>query len=138
MCEKSEGSLGYEHVNSLPGNGGFPENYLPRNSQETPQESSVEYLQAVAKVRLYLSKAAELLFDLHEPTGKSILLSNRNAVFRAKSPWEMSWMWPMHLCCARTCFDVWLRTSAPVFSSLSLSLKLSGITGSLYHALEVL
>ncbi|XP_033923494.1 LOW QUALITY PROTEIN: E3 ubiquitin-protein ligase RNF213 [Melopsittacus undulatus] len=67
MCEKSEGSLGYEHINSLPGDGGFPENYLPNNSQETPQESSVEYLQAVAKVRLYLSKAAELLFDLHEP-----------------------------------------------------------------------
>lgn len=31
----------------------------------------MEYLQAVAKVRLYLSKAAELLFDLHEGTGES-------------------------------------------------------------------
>ncbi|KAM6344814.1 E3 ubiquitin-protein ligase RNF213 isoform 2-T4 [Alca torda] len=68
MCEKSEGSLGYECINYLPGERGFPENYLPKNNQETPQESSVEYLQAVAKVRLYLSKAAELLFDLHEPT----------------------------------------------------------------------
>ncbi|XP_050764641.1 E3 ubiquitin-protein ligase RNF213 [Gymnogyps californianus] len=68
MCEKSEGSLGYEHMNSLPGDRGFPENYLPKNNRETPQESSVEYLQAVAKVRLYLSKAAELLFDLHELT----------------------------------------------------------------------
>lgn len=71
MCEKSEGSIGYEHINYLPGDRSFPENYLPKNNQETPQESSVEYLQAVAKVRLYLSKAAELVFDLHEPTGKS-------------------------------------------------------------------
>ncbi|KAM6317270.1 E3 ubiquitin-protein ligase RNF213 isoform 4-T4 [Podargus strigoides] len=66
MCEKSEGSLGCERINSLSGDRGFPENYLPRNSCETPQESSVEYLQAVAKVRLYLSQAAELLFDLHQ------------------------------------------------------------------------
>jgi len=71
MCEKSEGSLGYEHINYLPRDRGFPENYLPKNNGETPQESSVDYLQAVAKVRLYLSKAAELLFDLHERTGKS-------------------------------------------------------------------
>lgn len=71
MCEKSEGSTGYEYINYLPGDRSFPENYLPKNNQETPQESSVEYLQAVAKVRLYLSKAAELVFDLHEPTGKS-------------------------------------------------------------------
>ncbi|XP_026716672.1 E3 ubiquitin-protein ligase RNF213 isoform X2 [Athene cunicularia] len=68
MCEKSEGSLGYEQINYLPGERGFPENYLPKNDQEIPPESSVEYLQAVAKVRLYLSKAAELLFDLHGPT----------------------------------------------------------------------
>ncbi|XP_028940022.1 E3 ubiquitin-protein ligase RNF213, partial [Antrostomus carolinensis] len=68
LCEKSEDSLGYEHINYLPGHRGFPENYLPTNNQEAPRESSVEYLQAVAKVRLYLSKAAELLFDLHEPT----------------------------------------------------------------------
>uniref|UniRef100_A0A8C3GM39 RING-type E3 ubiquitin transferase n=1 Tax=Cairina moschata TaxID=8855 RepID=A0A8C3GM39_CAIMO len=66
MCEKSEGSLGYEHISSLPGDRGFPDNYLPKSNQEAPQELSVEYLQAVAKVRLYLSKAAELLFDLHE------------------------------------------------------------------------
>ncbi|XP_040438107.1 E3 ubiquitin-protein ligase RNF213 isoform X1 [Falco naumanni] len=68
MCEKSEGSLGYEDRNYLPRDRGFPENYFPMNNQETLQESSVEYLQAVAKVRLYLSKAVELLFDLHERT----------------------------------------------------------------------
>uniref|UniRef100_A0A8B9MD47 RING-type E3 ubiquitin transferase n=1 Tax=Accipiter nisus TaxID=211598 RepID=A0A8B9MD47_9AVES len=67
-CLESEGSIGYEYINYLPGDRSFPENYLPKNNQETPQESSVEYLQAVAKVRLYLSKAAELVFDLHEPT----------------------------------------------------------------------
>ncbi|XP_065503793.1 E3 ubiquitin-protein ligase RNF213 [Caloenas nicobarica] len=68
MCEKSEGSLGSERMSHVPRDRGFPENYLPKNNRETPQESSVEYLQAVAKVRLYLSKAAELLFDLHEGT----------------------------------------------------------------------
>uniref|UniRef100_A0A663EII0 RING-type E3 ubiquitin transferase n=1 Tax=Aquila chrysaetos chrysaetos TaxID=223781 RepID=A0A663EII0_AQUCH len=67
-CLESEGSIGYEYINYLPGDRSFPENYLPKNNRETPQESSVEYLQAVAKVRLYLSKAAELVFDLHEPT----------------------------------------------------------------------
>uniref|UniRef100_A0A803XU37 RING-type E3 ubiquitin transferase n=1 Tax=Meleagris gallopavo TaxID=9103 RepID=A0A803XU37_MELGA len=36
------------------------------HNQEAPQESSVEYLQAVAKVRWYLTKAAELLYDLYE------------------------------------------------------------------------
>ncbi|XP_068511209.1 E3 ubiquitin-protein ligase RNF213 [Anas acuta] len=66
MCEKSEGSLGYEHISYLHGDRGFPDNYLPKSNREAPQELSVEYLQAVAKVRLYLSKAAELLFDLHE------------------------------------------------------------------------
>lgn len=81
MCEKSEGSLGYEH---LPGDRGFPENYLSKTNEETARESSVEYLQAVAKVRLYLSKAAELVFDLHEPTGKS-QYSAGNA------PWEVGW-----------------------------------------------
>ncbi|KAM6403591.1 E3 ubiquitin-protein ligase RNF213-like [Rhynochetos jubatus] len=68
ICEKAEGSLGSEHINNLLGDRGFPDNYLPKNNQETPQESSVEYLQAVATVRLYLSRAAELLFDLHERT----------------------------------------------------------------------
>lgn len=71
ICEKSEGSLGDEHLDRVPRDRGFPENYLPKNTRETPRESSVEYLQAVAKVRLYLSKAAELLFDLHEGTGES-------------------------------------------------------------------
>ncbi|XP_067164464.1 E3 ubiquitin-protein ligase RNF213 isoform X2 [Apteryx mantelli] len=68
MCEKSEGSFGYEHTNYLLGDRSFMENYLPKNNQETPQESSVEYLEAVAKVRLYLDRATELLFDLHGPT----------------------------------------------------------------------
>ncbi|XP_048179403.1 E3 ubiquitin-protein ligase RNF213 isoform X1 [Corvus hawaiiensis] len=67
MCEKSEDSLGYEHRNSLPEDR-FPENYLPVSSREIPQESSVEYLQAVAAVRLYLSRAAELIFDLQQHT----------------------------------------------------------------------
>ncbi|XP_068769747.1 E3 ubiquitin-protein ligase RNF213 isoform X2 [Struthio camelus] len=68
MCEKSESSFGYEPTNYLLQDRSFPENYLPKNNQEAPQESSVDYLQAVAKVRLYLDRATELLFDLHEST----------------------------------------------------------------------
>uniref|UniRef100_A0A8D2MKY7 RING-type E3 ubiquitin transferase n=1 Tax=Zonotrichia albicollis TaxID=44394 RepID=A0A8D2MKY7_ZONAL len=57
MCEKLEDSLGCGHGNSLPEDRTFPENYLPASSREAPQEASVEYLQAVAEVRLCLSRA---------------------------------------------------------------------------------
>ncbi|XP_050829286.1 E3 ubiquitin-protein ligase RNF213-like isoform X2 [Serinus canaria] len=66
MCEKLEDSLGCGHGNSLPNDRAFPENYLPASSSEAPQEASVEYLQAVAEVRLRLSRAAELIFDLQQ------------------------------------------------------------------------
>uniref|UniRef100_A0A8C2UJJ3 RING-type E3 ubiquitin transferase n=1 Tax=Coturnix japonica TaxID=93934 RepID=A0A8C2UJJ3_COTJA len=49
--------------------GKFKPTSLPHN-RGAPQESSVEYLQAVAKVRLYLTKAAELLYDMYELTDK--------------------------------------------------------------------
>ncbi|XP_074397014.1 E3 ubiquitin-protein ligase RNF213 isoform X2 [Zonotrichia albicollis] len=68
MCEKLEDSLGCGHGNSLPEDRTFPENYLPASSREAPQEASVEYLQAVAEVRLCLSRAAELIFDLQQHT----------------------------------------------------------------------
>ncbi|XP_039566699.1 E3 ubiquitin-protein ligase RNF213-like [Passer montanus] len=66
MCEKLEDSVGCGHGNSLPEDRGFPENYLPASSSGAPQEASVEYLQAVAEVRLCLSRAAELIFDLQQ------------------------------------------------------------------------
>uniref|UniRef100_A0A8D2MIK3 RING-type E3 ubiquitin transferase n=1 Tax=Zonotrichia albicollis TaxID=44394 RepID=A0A8D2MIK3_ZONAL len=68
---KLEDSLGCGHGNSLPEDRTFPENYLPASSREAPQEASVEYLQAVAEVRLCLSRAAELIFDLQQHTGES-------------------------------------------------------------------
>ncbi|NWZ10455.1 RN213 ligase, partial [Agelaius phoeniceus] len=68
MCEKLEDSLGCGHGNSLPEDRAFPENYLPASSSEAPQQVSVEYLQAVAEVRLCLSRAAELIFDLQQHT----------------------------------------------------------------------
>ncbi|KAM3672048.1 LOW QUALITY PROTEIN: E3 ubiquitin-protein ligase RNF213-like [Ammospiza maritima maritima] len=68
MCEKLEDSLGCGHGNSLPEDRTFPEDYLPASSSEAPQEASVEYLQAVAEVRLRLSRAAELIFDLQQHT----------------------------------------------------------------------
>ncbi|XP_069729030.1 E3 ubiquitin-protein ligase RNF213 [Phaenicophaeus curvirostris] len=95
LCEKSEGSIEYEHANCLPKDRGFPDNYLPKNNQEPPQESSVDYLQAVAKVRLYLNKAAEVLFDLHEHKqqdhleGKQHYLANvRRFCGLAKNDWH--------------------------------------------------
>ncbi|XP_062362182.1 E3 ubiquitin-protein ligase RNF213 [Cinclus cinclus] len=68
MCEKSEDSLGHGHEKSLPEDRAFLESHLPGSSREAPQESSVEYLQAVAKARLCLSRAAELIFDLQQHT----------------------------------------------------------------------
>ncbi|XP_025892633.1 E3 ubiquitin-protein ligase RNF213 [Nothoprocta perdicaria] len=67
ICEKAEGGFGYDHANHLLRDRGFPENYLPKSNQEALQESSVEYLEAVAKVRLYLDRATELLSDLCGP-----------------------------------------------------------------------
>ncbi|XP_056361664.1 E3 ubiquitin-protein ligase RNF213 [Oenanthe melanoleuca] len=60
MCEKSEDSLGHGHGN-LAEDRAFPESYLPGS-----REPSVEYLQAVAQVRLGLSRAAELIFHLQQ------------------------------------------------------------------------
>ncbi|XP_064251966.1 E3 ubiquitin-protein ligase RNF213 isoform X2 [Passer domesticus] len=68
MCEKSEDSLGYGHGSSVPKDRAFPESYLPASSRGAPQEASVEYLQAVAEVRLCLSRAAELIFHLQQHT----------------------------------------------------------------------
>uniref|UniRef100_U3KDA3 RING-type E3 ubiquitin transferase n=1 Tax=Ficedula albicollis TaxID=59894 RepID=U3KDA3_FICAL len=64
-----EDSLGHGHGN-LPEDRAFPESYLP-GSRGAPQEPSVEYLQAVARVRLGLSRAAELIFDLQQHTRES-------------------------------------------------------------------
>uniref|UniRef100_A0A8C3MIP0 RING-type E3 ubiquitin transferase n=1 Tax=Geospiza parvula TaxID=87175 RepID=A0A8C3MIP0_GEOPR len=68
MCEKSEDSLGCGHGNSVPEARAFPEHYLPGSSRGAPQEASVEYLQAVAEVRLCLGRAAELIFHLQQHT----------------------------------------------------------------------
>ncbi|XP_071620776.1 E3 ubiquitin-protein ligase RNF213 isoform X2 [Heliangelus exortis] len=90
MYEKSEGSLGYEHINRS-----FPENYLSSSKAETPEESSVEYLQAVAKVRLYLSKAAELIFEVHGSTEQHQVKEKRDYLWNvqvfcilAKNDWH--------------------------------------------------
>lgn len=106
MCEKLEDSLGCGHGNSLPDDRAFPENYLPASSSEAPQEASVEYLQAVAEVRLCLSRAAELIFDLQQHTGESDC-SAGNAACRAGELDTGS-----ALCSARTSFGAWPRRRA--------------------------
>uniref|UniRef100_A0A8C5INE1 RING-type E3 ubiquitin transferase n=1 Tax=Junco hyemalis TaxID=40217 RepID=A0A8C5INE1_JUNHY len=68
MCEKSENSLGCGHGSSVPEDRAFPEHYLPCSSSGAPQEASVQYLQAVAEVRLCLARAAELIFHLQQHT----------------------------------------------------------------------
>uniref|UniRef100_A0A8C3UM49 RING-type E3 ubiquitin transferase n=1 Tax=Catharus ustulatus TaxID=91951 RepID=A0A8C3UM49_CATUS len=64
-----EDSLGQGHGN-LPEDRAFLENYLA-GSRGAPEECSVEYLQAVARVRLCLSRAAELIFDLQQHPSES-------------------------------------------------------------------
>lgn len=106
MCEKSEDSLGYGHGTSLPEDRAFPENYLPGSSRGAPQESSVEYLQAVAKVRLCLGRAAELIFDLQQHTSESDCpVPGGNAGCRAGGLGTVS-----ALCSAGTCLGAWQRT----------------------------
>ncbi|KAM3660653.1 E3 ubiquitin-protein ligase RNF213 [Ammospiza maritima maritima] len=68
MCEKLENSLGCGHGSSVPEDRAFPEHYLPSSSRGAPQEASVQYLQAVAEVRLCLARAAELIFHLQQHT----------------------------------------------------------------------
>lgn len=118
MCEKSEDSLGQGHGN-LPEDRAFLENYLA-GSRGAPQESSVEYLQAVARVRLCLSRAAELIFDLQQHTSESdCSAAAGNAGSRAGGLDTVS-----ALCSARTCCGAWprVRAAAPfVLGGASLS-----------------
>lgn len=117
MCEKSEDSLGYKHGNSLPEDR-FPENYLPASSREAPQESSVEYLQAVAMVRLYLSRAAELIFDLQQHTSECDCSAVRwKCWMQGKASRAGGLDAVSALCSARTCFGAWprMRAASPFF-----------------------
>ncbi|XP_062976189.1 E3 ubiquitin-protein ligase RNF213-like [Elgaria multicarinata webbii] len=59
-------------TNHLKENGRFLANYLQgsRSSQEISQEATIAYLQGVAKIRLCMDRAAELLFEFHGTSGK--------------------------------------------------------------------
>ncbi|XP_077780215.1 E3 ubiquitin-protein ligase RNF213-like [Podarcis muralis] len=67
MCEKSGASSEESKANRLREDGRFLENYLQwsRNSGDTRQEATIEYLQGVAHIQLCMDRAAELLFELH-------------------------------------------------------------------------
>ncbi|XP_062976188.1 E3 ubiquitin-protein ligase RNF213-like [Elgaria multicarinata webbii] len=67
ICEKSGAFSEEIKINRLRENGCFLVNYLQWSgtSQEISQESTIEYLQGVAKIRLCMDRAAELLFELH-------------------------------------------------------------------------
>ncbi|KAL8163441.1 UNVERIFIED_CONTAM: hypothetical protein K2H54_021285, partial [Gekko kuhli] len=65
MCEKSGVSAEEIKTAFLRDDGHFLANYFQWNSQDTPQEVSIEYLQGVARIRMCLDRAAELLYELH-------------------------------------------------------------------------
>lgn len=131
MCEKSEDSLGYGHGSSLAEDRAFPENYLPGSSREAPQESSVEYLQAVARVRLCLGRAAELIFDLQQHTRESDCPAARGKCWvqgRASRAGGLGTV--SALCSARTCLGAWpRRRAATPFSLGGVSQCLSPVPG---------
>lgn len=71
MYEKIGACVEKDQINHLREDWHFLESYLKRNNQETFQESqSIEYLQGVARVRLCMDRAAELLFETQRPTGR--------------------------------------------------------------------
>uniref|UniRef100_A0A670HUU1 RING-type E3 ubiquitin transferase n=1 Tax=Podarcis muralis TaxID=64176 RepID=A0A670HUU1_PODMU len=59
-------------ANCLREDGRFLTNYIKqsRSSHETSQKVTIEYLQGVAHTRLCMDRAAQLLFELHETSGK--------------------------------------------------------------------
>ncbi|XP_048674799.2 E3 ubiquitin-protein ligase RNF213 isoform X3 [Caretta caretta] len=67
MYEKIGACTQEDQNNCLREDGRFLESYLKRNSQETLRESSIEYLQGVARVRLCLDRVAELLLEMQRP-----------------------------------------------------------------------
>uniref|UniRef100_A0A8C0H5B1 RING-type E3 ubiquitin transferase n=1 Tax=Chelonoidis abingdonii TaxID=106734 RepID=A0A8C0H5B1_CHEAB len=70
MYEKIGACAQEDQINHLREDGRFLESYLKRNNQETVRESSIEYLQGVARVRLCLDRAAELLLEAQRPKDK--------------------------------------------------------------------
>uniref|UniRef100_A0A674JMV9 RING-type E3 ubiquitin transferase n=1 Tax=Terrapene triunguis TaxID=2587831 RepID=A0A674JMV9_9SAUR len=70
MYERIGACAQEDQINHLREDGRFLESYLKRNNQETLRESSIEYLQGVARVRLCLDRAAELLLETQRPKGK--------------------------------------------------------------------
>ncbi|XP_074870414.1 E3 ubiquitin-protein ligase RNF213 isoform X2 [Carettochelys insculpta] len=67
MYEKIGAGTEEDQIHHLREDGRFLESCSKRNNQETLQEASIEYLQGVARVRLCLDRAAELLFEIQRP-----------------------------------------------------------------------
>nr|XP_056704626.1 E3 ubiquitin-protein ligase RNF213 [Euleptes europaea] len=65
ICEKSGASSEEIKATFLRDDGYFLEHYFQWTSQDIPQEASVEYLQGVARIRMCLDRAAEMLYKLH-------------------------------------------------------------------------
>uniref|UniRef100_A0A8C8S421 RING-type E3 ubiquitin transferase n=1 Tax=Pelusios castaneus TaxID=367368 RepID=A0A8C8S421_9SAUR len=70
MYEKIGACVEEDKINHLREDGRFLESYLQRNTQETHLESAIEYLQEVARVRLCMDRAADLIFESQRPEGK--------------------------------------------------------------------
>ncbi|XP_051851384.1 E3 ubiquitin-protein ligase RNF213 [Antechinus flavipes] len=68
IYEKASACTEKDRLNYLREEGHFLGNYSPllQNVRETVNESSVEYLQDMARIRLCLDKASDFLFELHE------------------------------------------------------------------------
>ncbi|XP_060108019.1 E3 ubiquitin-protein ligase RNF213-like [Heteronotia binoei] len=65
MCEKSGVSAEEIKTTFMRDDGRFLASYFQWNSQDTAQEISIEYLQGVARIRMCLDRAAELVYRLH-------------------------------------------------------------------------
>ncbi|XP_069055826.1 E3 ubiquitin-protein ligase RNF213 isoform X2 [Pleurodeles waltl] len=79
MYEKVKSYSDSEKLACLKNEGPFLEQYLQLKRQRCCQESSIEYLQRVARIRLCLDTTAELLFQCHSNTEAANV--NENQMF---------------------------------------------------------
>lgn len=77
LCEKIENFPKETKIRCLAKDGYFLENYIHQWNCHHPvsQKITIEYLQGIANLRLCMDRAAEVIFELHETSGKWIVVA---------------------------------------------------------------
>lgn len=77
LCEKIENFPKETKIRCLAKDGYFLENYIHQWNRCHPvsPKITIEYLQGIANLRLCMDRAAEVIFELHETSGKWIMVA---------------------------------------------------------------